>query len=191
MPSRPNAVRIIAGKWRGTRIPIPAGTMARPTPDRVRETVFNWLNSTLPGTRCLDLCAGTGVLGLEALSRGARETWFVENDPLSVRYLRQQIEKLDANATVLCEDALELLERPDAEAFDVVFLDPPYAQPLEPLFERLAPWLAPGARVYAERPASHDASGELTRLATSLPGAVVLKESQAGTVRYGLLGLPK
>ncbi len=191
MLSRQNAVRIIAGNWRGTRIPIPAGTMVRPTPDRVRETIFNWLNPNLDGARCLDLCAGTGALGLEALSRGARETWFLEKDPLLVRYLRQQIEDLDANAIVLCEDVINLLERPDAESFDIVFLDPPYHHPLEPLLERLSRWLAPRARVYIERPNLRGTSGELNRLATSLSGAEVLKESYAGTVLYGLFVLPK
>lgn len=190
MPSRHNAVRIVAGNWRGTRISIPAGTTVRPTPDRVRETLFNWLNAAIPGSRCLDLFAGTGVLGLEALSREARETWFVEKDTVLARSLRRQIEDLDANATVICEDAGKLLDRAAPERFDIVFLDPPYEQPLEPLLEKLSRWLAPRAQVYVERPLSQDA-GEFDSLVNMLPGAAVLKESRAGRVRYGLLALQK
>jgi len=191
MPSRPNTVRIIAGNWRGIRIPIPSGTMVRPTPDRVRETVFNWLNPILGDARCLDLFAGTGALGLEALSRGARETVFVEKDPLLVSYLRKQIEDLDANATVFREDVIKLLDQPDAKPFDIVFLDPPYHQPLNSLLERLSRWLAPQARVYFERPNSAGTRCELNSLAKRLIGAEVLKESCAGTVHYGLFALPK
>jgi len=188
MPSRQNAVRIIAGNWRGKRISIPAGTMVRPTPDRVRETLFNWLAAKIPGARCLDLFAGTGVLGLEALSRDARETWFVENDATLARSLRQQIDDLEASATVICGDAAALLKRSVIERFDIVFLDPPYEQPLEPFLEKLSPWLAPGAQVYVERPDSKGDDSDLNRFAAMLPGAVVLKESHAGRVLYGLLG---
>ena len=81
-------IRIIAGEWRGRRVDIPEGTAVRPTPDRVRETVFNWLRDTIVGARCLDLFAGTGVLGFEALSRGAAEAWFVEQDAALVAALR-------------------------------------------------------------------------------------------------------
>ena len=90
-----NSVRIIAGDWRGRRIPIPDGTRVRPTPDRVRETLFNWLNAVIPGARCLDLFAGTGVLGLEALSREAGEVWFVETDSSLIDSLRTQIARFE------------------------------------------------------------------------------------------------
>ena len=100
MAKREKSVRIIAGEWRGTRIAIPIGTMVRPTPDRARETLFNWLNPAIVGARCLDLFAGTGVLGLEALSRGAKEVWFVETEASLISALRKRIADLDADGVV-------------------------------------------------------------------------------------------
>ena len=191
MPSQANSVRIIAGDWRGTRISIPAATSVRPTPDRVRETLFNWLSPSLAGTRCLDLLAGTGVLGLEALSRGARESWFVESDSSLVRCLQRQIEDLDANGHVVREDVTRFLQRPNSERFDLVFLDPPYERPLGLVLEQLATWLSPGARVYIERAETRDAGDTLEELAASLADAELLKEGRAASVRFGLLGLPK
>ena len=99
--ARPS-LRIVAGSWRGRRLTFPAGTAVRPTPDRVRETVFNWLGPGIEGARCLDLYAGTGMLGLEALSRGAAEAWFVERDRKLAEFLDEQIELLGANARVIC-----------------------------------------------------------------------------------------
>jgi 16S rRNA (guanine966-N2)-methyltransferase len=141
------SVRIIAGEWRGRRIPIPNGTAVRPTPDRVRETVFNWLNEAVVGARCLDLYAGTGVLGFETLSRGAAETWLVEQDAALVAALHATAEKLAAKPQVVRRDALAFLREPPAARFDIVFLDPPYAQPLEPLLDLLPRWLEPRALV--------------------------------------------
>ena len=93
------SVRIIGGEWRGRRVEIVTGGELRPTPDRVRETVFNWLMPLLPGARCLDLYAGTGVLGLEALSRGAAESWFVERDPRAAAALEAMLVRLGAQET--------------------------------------------------------------------------------------------
>src|SRR5690606_9775904 len=93
-PGRPGSVRIIGGTWRGRRLAVAGGPALRPTPDRIRETLFNWLAPALPGARCLDLFAGTGVLGLEALSRGAAEAWLVERDPVAAAALRSSVATL-------------------------------------------------------------------------------------------------
>ncbi len=184
-----NSVRIIAGDWRGRRIPIPAGTRVRPTPDRVRETLFNWLGASIPGARCLDLFAGTGVLGLEALSRDAGEVWFVETDASLIRSLRTQIARFEVDASVIHEAVSTVLDWPVSQRFNIVFLDPPYELPLEPLLAKLSPWLAPRARVYVERRQTARAGGNLDGLTTALPGAILAKESRAGGVCYGLLAL--
>ena len=173
------SVRIIGGEWRGRRIAIPDGTAVRPTPDRVRVTVFNWLRDSLVGARCLDLCAGTGALGFEALSRGAAETWFVEQDATLTAALQATARQFGATPHVVRRDALAFLREPPAATFDVVFLDPPYTQPLDPLLELLPRWLVSQAPVYVERPRSAGLP--------AVPGAEWLKQSYAGAVDYGLL----
>ena len=171
---------------------VSAGTPVRPTPDRVRETVFNWLSPVVAGSRCLDLCAGTGVLGLEALSRGAREAWFVEGDRALAEALEAQIEALAAEATVICGRVEDVLVRAPRERFDIVFLDPPYETPLEYILRKLSGWLAPKAYVYVERPAGGAAQTDpIERAAEGLPGATVMKRSRAGRVVYGLLLVDK
>ena len=172
-------VRIIAGEWRGRRIEIPEATAVRPTPDRVRETVFNWLRDALVGARCLDLFAGTGVLGFEALSLGAAEAWLVEQDAKLVEALRATASKLGATPRVVRRDALAFLREPPTASFDVVFLDPPYASPLEPFLEVLPAWLSSRALVYVERPRSAGLP--------NVPSAAWVKRSHAGAVEYGLL----
>jgi len=172
-------IRIIAGEWRGRLIEIPDGTVVRPTPDRVRETVFNWLRESLVGARCLDLFAGTGALGFEALSRGAAEAWLVEQDAQLVDALRATAGKLGATPRIVRRDALAFLREPPAARFDVVFLDPPYAAPLEPLLGLLPPWLAPRALTYVERPRSEGLP--------AVAAAQWAKQSYAGAVEYGLL----
>jgi 16S rRNA (guanine966-N2)-methyltransferase len=174
----PGNVRIIAGEWRGRRVPIADGTAVRPTPDRVRETVFNWLRDTVVGARCLDLYAGTGALGFEALSRGAAETWFVENDPVLVAALTTQAQTFDVRPRIVRQDAESLLRGRPPAAFDVIFLDPPYATPVEPLIALLPAWLASDGLVYVERP-----------LDPGLPEGAWEKRSRAGAVEYGLLRL--
>jgi 16S rRNA (guanine966-N2)-methyltransferase len=173
------SVRIIAGEWRGRRVTIPEGTAVRPTPDRVRETVFNWLRDSLDGARCLDLYAGTGVLGFETLSRGAAEAWFVEQDAALVAALQATAQHFAAKPRVIRRDALAFLREPPIAQFDIVFLDPPYAQPVEPLLELLPRWLAARALIYVERPR--------TQGLPSIGGAQWLKQSKAGAVDYGLL----
>ena len=155
----------------------------RPTAERIRETLFNWLAPTIAGSRCLDLCAGTGALGFEALSRGAREAVFVEKSPLAARVLRANALMLDADgADIRQGDALEFLgDSPDAP-FDIVFLDPPFAAAMHGELCRLLDehaWVRPGSLVYIEEdraapPAELPAGWTLTRSRT------------AGKVRYSL-----
>jgi 16S rRNA (guanine(966)-N(2))-methyltransferase RsmD len=173
------SVRIIAGDWRGRRVPIVAGADVRPTPDRVRETLFNWLRDDVAGARCLDLYAGTGVLGFESLSRGAAEAWFVEQDSILVAALGAQAQVFDVQPRIIRQDAASLLRGHAAQRFDLVFLDPPYALPIEPLLALLPPWLSERALVYVERP--------LTPGLPEVSSASWLKRSRAGAVEYGLL----
>ena len=141
-----NELRIIGGEWRGRRIRFPARPGIRPSPDRVRETLFNWLAPVVEGSRCLDLFAGSGALGLEALSRGAAATTFIESDQLSADGLREITAKLaPGRAVVLQADALRWLAGPP-QLFDIAFLDPPFESSL--LTEALQKldsggWLAP------------------------------------------------
>jgi 16S rRNA (guanine966-N2)-methyltransferase len=182
----PGQIRIIGGAWRGRKLPVPAAEGLRPTPDRVRETLFNWLAAHLPGARCLDLFAGTGALCLEALSRGAGEVIMVERDAAVAANLRQSLATLGAqHATVANTDATEYLARP-VESFDIVFVDPPFASNL---IERCAAlldargWVRPGGLVYVEAPARLD----------PLPvpaGWERLRSKRAGEVGYHLLRVP-
>jgi 16S rRNA (guanine966-N2)-methyltransferase len=177
-----NTLRIIGGRWRGRKLHFPPAPGLRPTPDRVRETLFNWLAPTIRGARCLDLFAGSGALGFEALSRGAADVVFVERDPAVARHLETVLGELaPGEGRVLRADASSWLAGPP-EAFDVVFLDPPFeAEVLPALLERLVAggWLAAGARVYVECPA--------TRGAPAWPaGLVAHRSGRAGEVGYHL-----
>jgi len=174
------SLRIIAGEYRGRRIPVSDRPELRPTGDRVRETLFNWLAPVMPGSRCLDLFAGTGALALEAASRGAKRVLAVERD----RGLAAAIGELAREWGAGCvesvhADALSLLSGPP-EPFDVIFLDPPFeGRLLAPALERLGSgWLAPGALVYVETPAG----GE-----TAVPeGWSLERERRAGQVALRL-----
>jgi len=151
----PGQVRIIGGQWRRTRLPVALRDGLRPTPDRTRETVFNWLMPVLPGTRVLDVFAGSGALGLEAVSRGASEAVLIERDPALVRSLRETVTRLPGGEAVqvIQADALRWLAAPLHGRFDLVFLDPPFADDLWcPALAALAPWQADGAWLYLETP---------------------------------------
>ncbi|MEQ1580425.1 MAG: 16S rRNA (guanine(966)-N(2))-methyltransferase RsmD [Steroidobacteraceae bacterium] len=179
----PHQLRIIGGRWRGTKLRFPAVEAIRPTPDRVRETLFNWLASVIGGSRCLDLFAGSGALGLEALSRGAREVVFVDRDARIGTYLRETLARLKStDGKVLVGDAQRCLEDVGGP-FNVVFLDPPFGAGLLPklLAELTSPgMLAPGAFVYVESEAEE---GE-----PLLPSGWVLHRSgRAGKVGYHLV----
>ena len=178
----PGSVRIIGGKWRGRGLPVGNIAGLRPTPDRVRETLFNWLAPVIVRSRCLDLFAGTGALGFEAASRGAAEVILIERDPRLARILEEQSLKLGAQeVTVVCAKALEWLKGP-ASAFDVVFLDPPFGQGLlGPCCEQLEArnWLKPGAWIYLET--------ERALLSPPIPPHWRIERAkQAGQVRYYL-----
>jgi 16S rRNA (guanine(966)-N(2))-methyltransferase RsmD len=178
MHSNKGKIRIIAGQYRGRRIAVPERDGLRPTPDRVRETLFNWLGQDLSGRACLDLFAGSGALGFEAASRGASRVVMVENDRAVFRVLEESLRAIGANQVVLMrEDAFGFL-RTGIERFDVVFLDPPFRQNALPaLLEALPARLAPGGRVYVEAPAPCVPDDTWREL----------KRSRAGQVSYQLL----
>jgi len=176
--SPPGAVRIIGGAWRRRKIPLPEGVDLRPTPDRVRETLFNWLAPRLPGAMCLDLFAGTGALGFEALSRGASRAVLIERDPRAVAALKRLRDELAAPAGVVRAAAADWLAGQPPELFDIVFVDPPYSLPVDGLFAALPPLLAPGACIYLERPRAE--------AWPQLPGYVWTRRSTAGAVAFGL-----
>lgn len=152
-----NSIRIIAGQWRGRRLPVADSEGLRPSTDRVRETVFNWLMHDIADANCLDLFAGTGVLGLEALSRGAQSVQFVEASRSVASVLLQNIEMLKARdncALVATQDARSYLGRPPVKPFDIVFLDPPFGADLLGQVIRLineTGWLADNALIYVEQ----------------------------------------
>jgi 16S rRNA (guanine966-N2)-methyltransferase len=156
-PGSRGSVRIVGGRWRGTRLPVADADGLRPTADRVRETLFNWLQPALPGARVLDLFAGSGALALEALSRGAREAVLVERDAGLAASLRGTVARLgaDGEARVVHADALSWLRAPGAgEPFDIAFVDPPFAAALWPsVLEALPAVLAADAWLYLEGPA--------------------------------------
>jgi 16S rRNA (guanine966-N2)-methyltransferase len=175
-----HSVRIIAGTWRGRRLTFPRGTDVRPTPDRVRETLFNWLRADVEGARCLDLYAGTGALGLEALSRGAREAVLVESDRALAEALEANVRMLEANAKVIVA-AAERFVAAITDPFDIVFLDPPYSVDLEPIVAQLPALLRADGLVYVER-AARDGLPEVENLEWR-------KTGRAGAVRFGLAAL--
>jgi 16S rRNA (guanine966-N2)-methyltransferase len=148
-------LRIIGGEWRGRKLRFRAARGLRPTPDRVSETVFNWLAPHIHGVRCLDLFAGSGALGLEALSRGAGFVRFIDNNAGSLARIEEHLASLDcSSADCRAGDALRLLKvEVEVEAFDIVFLDPPFGESLlEPVAHALEEgrWLAPDALIYLE-----------------------------------------
>lgn len=183
--SRTGRLRIVAGKWRSRLLDIADVPGLRPTPERVRETLFNWLSPIIPGARCLDLFAGTGALGLEALSRGAAAVVFVENSPKAAATLEVNVARLGASgASVRRMDAFEYLRRPAESGFDIVFLDPPFAaDKLDELCRLIdaASILAGDARIYVEE--------DRNRPELVLPtGWQMTKSRTAGNVRYSLVG---
>jgi 16S rRNA (guanine966-N2)-methyltransferase len=150
---RSGSLRIIGGEWRGRRLTFPPLPGLRPTADRVRETLFNWLRNEIEGARCLDLFAGSGALGLEALSRGAALAVFVDRDRAACDAIRLSLSGLDCDrGEVLCMDATDFLSQP-AQPFDIVFLDPPfrsgYVSELCTLLGHRG-WLAPNGALYVE-----------------------------------------
>ncbi|MDN3577856.1 16S rRNA (guanine(966)-N(2))-methyltransferase RsmD [Chitinimonas viridis] len=172
-----NQLRIIGGEYRRRILPFPDSEGLRPTPDRVRETLFNWLGQELHGQRCLDLFAGSGALGFEAASRGAARVVMVEQARPVLQALRSNQQSLGAQAVdIVAADALAWLAR-CTEQFDVIFLDPPFAGDLLPkVLALLPPIMAVDAHVYVE-----------TASWPVLSGWTRLREGKAGVVQYGLL----
>jgi 16S rRNA (guanine(966)-N(2))-methyltransferase RsmD len=165
----PQQVRIIGGEWKRTPLPVTAIDGLRPTPDRVRETLFNWLGQTLDGLRCLDLFAGTGALGFEAASRGAARVVLVERHPRAARQLRATKDKLDATAVEIVEaDGIRFAANLQPASFDVVFLDPPFDSDLLGKALKLTmPLVAPGGVLYVEASVPIDAT--ITAMHESAP----------------------
>ncbi len=184
MNTTPGKVRLIAGRWRGTRLDVPGAPGLRPTADRVRETLFNWLMPQLPGARVLDLFAGTGALGLEALSRGAASALLVERDPALAAAMQALLARLpdSGGGRVVQGDALGLLRTSDAQ-FDIAFVDPPFAADLwTRTWPLLAPRLVPDALVYVEAPVDVD---------PEVPAGWLLhREGRTRDVRYALYRAP-
>ncbi len=172
--------RIIGGEWRRRRFDFVTDKNVRPSPDRVRETLFNWLAPVIHGTRCLDLFAGSGALGLEALSRGAAQVVFVDRERSVIESIRTHLNTLGAT------DCAELVQSEAAQylgqvkgSFDIVFLDPPFRQGQVPLFlPQVLPYLATDHRVYIETETPPPAL---------LEGWEALKSSRAGQVCYALV----
>ncbi|MGC2033455.1 MAG: 16S rRNA (guanine(966)-N(2))-methyltransferase RsmD [Steroidobacteraceae bacterium] len=178
-----NSVRIIGGGWRGRRVSFPDIPGLRPTPDRVRETLFNWLQERVAGARCLDLFAGSGALGLEALSRGAKELVFVEQAVAAARALQEQLIRFGGQARAhVAEMGAARYLRSVPQAFDIVFLDPPFGRDAlaeyVPMLDE-GQWLKPGALVYLEN--------EKKAGVPPLPAHwQLLKSKSAGEVGYHL-----
>lgn len=182
-------IRIIGGQWKRTVLPVPDRAGLRPTPDRVRETLFNWLGQRLDGWHCLDLFAGTGALGLEAASRGAAGVLLVERDPVLVRNLRQHVQKLRADdvVRVFQTDALVWLDRRPLIPQDLILLDPPFrAGWLERILPKVLPWLAPAGLLYVESDFDLD---EAWLQAQGLAALDVVRAGRAGQVHYHLLAV--
>jgi 16S rRNA (guanine(966)-N(2))-methyltransferase RsmD len=188
-PARPRAavaheVRIIGGQWRRTRLPVPDKPGLRPTPDRVRETLFNWLGRDLTGWHCVDAFAGTGALGLEAASRGAAGVLLVDQDAALAAQLRQTVQRLDAGTVrVLRGDGVAALRAAAPGSADLVLLDPPFdaAALFAPALAAAATVVRAGGWVYLEAPAAADA-GVLDAL-----GLLVHRYMKAGAVHAHLL----
>lgn len=181
-----NQLRLIGGRFRGRRLPFPDQLGLRPTPDRVRETLFNWLAPIINGARCLDAFAGSGALGFEAVSRGASDVVLIERAPQVARQLQANAQTLGvAGLTIHQTDTLQWLASA-SRPFDIVFLDPPFADNLlAPAIDRLAVpgWLTPGAHIYLET-ARQSAFPPLPS------GWELIREQTAGQVRYGLAVAP-
>ena len=179
----PREVRIIGGQWKRTKLPVADRPGLRPTPDRVRETLFNWLGQDLSGWRCIDAFAGSGALGFEAASRGAAEVVLLERDPVLVSELRATQQRLGAaTTTVERVDALTWLARSVPDAFDLVFLDPPFDDPrsLALALVAAARVVRVGGFVYAESSTALGAVDGADRLEPWRSG-------RAGSVHFHLL----
>jgi 16S rRNA (guanine966-N2)-methyltransferase len=183
MSSKKQHLRIIGGRWRASKLPVPDIEGLRPTPDRIRETLFNWLMTDCPGASVLDCFSGSGALGFEALSREAKHLTMIENNSLASRNLQQQINRLQTGQiTLLCGDVIDLIPQLDTQ-FSLVFIDPPYAFP-QLRQQALASLIAnqrllDGAKIYLEWPVGEEF--ELTQ-----SGLSWVRHKIAGRVNYAI-----
>ncbi len=180
-------LRIIGGHWRGRKFSFNPVPNLRPTPDRVRETLFNWLQGRVAQTRCLDLFAGSGILSIEALSRGAQHITLLEQDPSTHRHLSQQFARLSlptGHYALLRQDAFEFIKQSPQNPYDLIFIDPPFAtDQYEPLRDLILEnnLLAPGGLVYVEAPQAQILE-KFSNETLSMH-----RQSRAGQIFYGLL----
>ena len=185
--TKTSKLRIIAGEWRSRQLPIPDIEGLRPTPDRVRETLFNWINHSIPGAVCGDFFCGSGALGLEALSRGAKHLTFVDNSRVVSQQMTTNLATLGAtNANVIAQNAAAFLDTATPSPLDIIFLDPPFRKgwlgQIVPLLEK--GWLADRALVYIEM--------EKEAKLPPLPSHWSLqKEKTAGQLVYRLFEISK
>ena len=180
--SAPREVRLIGGLWKRSKLPVADKPGLRPTPDRVRETLFNWLGQDLTGVRVLDAFAGSGALGFEAASRGAAEVVLLERDADLVRSLRSSQQRLKAETLrVEAADAIAWMGRCAPACFDLLLLDPPFGAGLQPAaLAAAAPLVAEGGALYLESP-------EPLAAADIPPGLALVRQARAGAVHYHLL----
>lgn len=177
-----SSLRIIGGQWRGRKLQFPCIDGLRPTSDRIRETLFNWLAGDIHQAHCLDLCAGSGALGFEAVSRGAGAAVLLETQSAAAAALKAHCQLLGTGAVrVLQQDALRYLQQGPLETFNLVFIDPPFAANLwQDLTLALVarPWLADNALIYIEAPLNQP---------LQLPASLqLIKDKKAGQVAYRL-----
>lgn len=180
----PHEVRIIGGRWKRTKLPVADAPGLRPTPDRVRETLFNWLGQDLDGWRCLDAFAGSGALGFEAASRGAVEVLLLERDSRIARGLRAVQEKLKADAVrIEVGDALAWMARCVPERYDLVFIDPPFdADVFDRSLRAAANVVVAGGFIYLEAGRAFDDDAML-----AAQGLRLHRHGRAGAVHYHLI----
>jgi 16S rRNA (guanine966-N2)-methyltransferase len=184
-----NRVRIIGGVLRGRYLTFPDAAHLRPTPNRVRETVFNWLMPYLPGAHCLDLFAGSGALGMESLSRGAAHVVFIEKSRRVVRQLESNLKTLGCDRAEVYHDISERYLKRSDQRFDVIFVDPPFGENLVPeICQSIQTHqrLKEGGVVYIER---ENERGLMDPLVGLPAGFEVLKHKRVGRVQFGLYGL--
>jgi len=178
-----NTIRIIGGKWRGRKLSFATNSPARPTLDQIRETLFNWLQPVIHESRCLDAFAGSGALGIEALSRGAAHVTFVDQDINTITHLNKQLKELDAmNADVLRLSMPTGLAHIPSHAFDIIFLDPPFdSDLLERTLNALAssPFVKSGTLVYFETSSHHEFNID--------PPWILHRLKKTKRISYGLL----
>jgi len=179
----PREVRIIGGQWKRSKLPVPDMPGLRPTPDRVRETLFNWLGQDMDGWRCLDVFAGSGALGFEAASRGAASVVLVERDRFLVRNLHESRERLKATAVkVESADAMAFMRRTQPGSFELVFVDPPFdANLFDTALAAAAPLVVAGGFIYLEADRPFDDAAVLPL------GLKVHRHARAGAVHFHLL----